>query len=356
MILFDTNELLSLTMTGSVAAILQSIAAEAGLKLAISSVTEDEFRSERSRELQKAIDSAQRSHSALQRIAPYWKPPEFSYPSLDSLVEREMDRVRSVFTVLPLDGAHAVEALRREAERRRPASTDLTRPGTGARDTAIWLTAIEHSRKSGKPVYLVSADGKAFGKEVLDPVLITEATSKSAEIILYPSVAKLIDRFARRIEVTADIPELLASDSLTHSIREAMAASTFIEASIAVPGEGVFSSAGIEALTLLKTFDIHGYEVQGERWIAARSNWSGRRLMTRHAAENSITEDWEVTFEQRLTLLIRLSGEEVQSANVISAAAPRILNARKISVTMNLGVATETDTAMQLEFSRDDRL
>src|SRR5690349_16011472 len=117
MILFDTNELRSFSTFGSVAAMLKAVAEDAGQVLAISSVTEDEYRFARKFFYETPISEAERALKNLKRLNPRWRPPHLDYPSVSSLVEADIERIRAMFTVIPLGGEDAVESLRREAAR-----------------------------------------------------------------------------------------------------------------------------------------------------------------------------------------------------------------------------------------------
>ncbi|WP_433162597.1 PIN domain-containing protein [Kribbella sp. CA-247076] len=351
MIIFDTNQLRGLPLTGSLAAMLVAIATDAGQTLAISKVTEDEYRSARRREYQQRLDNVLSSIKSLRKLTPGWQPPELGFPPVESLVERDLSRVTEIFTVLPLDGDDAIEALQREADRKLPASQDAE-PGTGGRDAAIWLTTRRQSTTDGKPVYLVSADSKAFGKRSLHSDLATEAAANSAEVILCPSVADLLDQFATKDSTNIDVAALLESTELADSVRQLLGASSFLEAAAVVPeGESAFESDGVHDLSLRDAADIQAYEVRGETWIAVRGTWTGRRNMIRKLAGGSVVEDWEVDLDQRISLLVRVSDGQIRGADVVSLGSPKA-EVKKKSVTVHLGTAHEIDTAFPVTIER----
>lgn len=148
MIVFDTNAVRGMSPTGSVAAMLTAIASDAGQELAISAVTEDEYRSARRREYDRRLETTLGLLKSLRKLMPTWQPPDLHLPPVDEFLGIDLEHVMKMFRVLPLDGQHAIEALKREADRKLPAS-QVAEPGTGARDVAIWLTAIEQSASSG---------------------------------------------------------------------------------------------------------------------------------------------------------------------------------------------------------------
>ncbi len=66
-----------------------------------------------------------------------------------------------------------------EASRVPPASLSWDRPGSGARDVAIWLTAVDKClAEDDLQVYFVSGDSAAFRKEALKAELAAELLEK----------------------------------------------------------------------------------------------------------------------------------------------------------------------------------
>jgi hypothetical protein len=257
-----------------------------------------------------------------------------------------MDRLHEIVDVLPLDPDHAVEALKREVERLPPASVDEHKPGKGARDVAIWLTAVAQAVRSGQAVYLVSSDKAAFGPGTRDS-LTSEATDQGGSVIFCATVAELLERFATQIDLALPVDDLLQQVPVLSAVRESLGALTFLAASAAVPdgARDLFSSTNGLDLRASSVVDAHGYQVHGQTWITLHSTWGGDRIMTRHV-DSSLTEDWEVRFEQRLTLLLRMTDDNiVESADIMDWDGPTITDAQKVGSRVLLGVATETDVA-----------
>jgi hypothetical protein len=316
-IIFDTNALRSLSLTGAVATLLQAIAKDASQKLAISSVTEDEFLSAQRRHYQQRVDEFSKASRALEKVFPKWEFADSNLPSLESAVERDYRLMASMFTILPLEGEHAIQALQRETDRKRPASTDGSIPGFGARDVAIWLTAIAHAASSGDPVYLVSADAKAFGKGELAEELKLEALAKGAQIILCPDVTNLLDRFAEKVDLDFDISFIFKDPDLISWVRGVISQPTFMEATTVIRGsESLFESDGIQGLTFNKTRDTQAYLFGGQTWAAVPVICKGTRTMRRTAVDGSTIEEWEVSVSQNLTLLVLLTGQVLSGGGV----------------------------------------
>jgi len=124
--------------------------------------------------------------------------------------------LRDVFTVVPIDGDDAVDALHREAQRIRPA-----RNGTGARDSAIWMTALRIA-EAHQTVYFVSnntADFAAGKQGQLHEHLASERDAASLDLRYLKSIYGLIEALAESIDPPA-LDEARATEMLNVNVRE----------------------------------------------------------------------------------------------------------------------------------------
>lgn len=135
-------------------------------RIAISEMVLIELLAQRGREYSSALDNATAAHQALWKLqfgdidATHVWPAVYS--SEDSLQKWE-DIYRQTMEVLPLTQEAAVEGLRREAHRLRPARTS-GKMATGSRDAAIWMTVLEQAKLDPTcPVYFVSSNVTDFG-------------------------------------------------------------------------------------------------------------------------------------------------------------------------------------------------
>lgn len=151
------------------------------------------------------------------------------------------EEIRRVFSVMPLDGDDAVEALHREASRTPPA-----RNGVGARDSAIWLT-VKRAASSGRRVRFVSNNYRDFGvkkSEDLHPTLADEASAIHADIQYFRSLEALIASVATRVGIPDvardDLEEILGSDLRQRALEAAATSEICGElAKTALDGAGV---------------------------------------------------------------------------------------------------------------------
>jgi hypothetical protein len=327
MIIFDTNVLRQTPVTGTACAVLRAITEDAGIPLAISSVTLDEYRAQRLRDAQARIDAARNAHESLCKVATDWRPPKIDYPSADKVISRDIESVQSVFQTLPLAPESATEALRREAYRELPASTDPKKSGSGARDVAIWLTAIEASRSSGNVVYFVSGDSRAFGDKRLHQQLTADAADKGANIILCPDVATIIEQFATKTDLDLDLATVLSNERVKDAVAEAMNITSFPAAADAVDAdgrEGLVSGGRIGDVKLSDCQEARAYKIRGETWIAAHTTWAAGRDLDQQLYRSDAIRQWRIDLEQEITLLLRVLDEAVVKATVMGWKPPLI--------------------------------
>lgn len=119
-------------------------------------------------------------------------------PDVNEIETTWENELRTTFTVIDLDGEDAVDALRREAKRTRPA-----RQGRGGRDSAIWMTAIRLAA-THDTVFFVSNNTADFavGKSgQLHPSLASEVAAAGAQVEYLTSVHGLIERLATLVEL-----------------------------------------------------------------------------------------------------------------------------------------------------------
>ncbi len=189
--------------------------------------------------------------------------------------------MRMIFDVMACPPGAAQAALHREAERKLPAATTWDKPGSGARDVAIWLTAtsacIAHPDQE---VFLVSNDGRAFGKPELYLELVAEAPSN---LKYCANIENLLDHLADSAQSLLDSEKLAASPVILEAaIKEIANFSVYAEILAGVPTIRGRSIMGINSddLQLVASRDIHAYKVNNIVWSSAALQW---RVTRRYA-------------------------------------------------------------------------
>jgi hypothetical protein len=174
-----------------------------GIVPALSEVTVHETVNLRKVTADQLIESMVKSHSQLSeltRMSPLYAPTG------ETVAQAYEAELVEHFAVLPLDGEHAREALRREAMRVLPA-----REGVGGRDTAIWLTLIARL-EAGDEIHFVTNNSKDFGKGGLHAELRDEIDIHAAALNYYPTTRDFLAAIATKIDqVTFEMASVTAA-------------------------------------------------------------------------------------------------------------------------------------------------
>jgi hypothetical protein len=217
-IALDTNQIAeSLNLRSATLSMLQHVARTANYRLAVPQVVLEEVLARYDRLLLKRHGDAEKARSFLAALAETAVTPG---PLLDLASERAARRrqMTEVFDLLVTPPGAAEEGLRREAWRLAPCkSIGQDQVGTGARDTAIWLTIRDLANDATEPVYFVSANTKDFGKDGLRPELAAELDDPS-RLVYLNDLAELLDEFGTT-QPDVDVAALGADDTVKTVIR-----------------------------------------------------------------------------------------------------------------------------------------
>jgi hypothetical protein len=184
------------------------------IKPAISEVVLDETVNIMHETAATLIEQFVSAHSGLGRfieLAPIYAPES------DEIAGNYEAMLRARFQILPLDGQHAREALRREARRVAPASD-----GRGARDSAIWLTVVNLVH-NGHEVHFITNNSEDFGKGTLRPELLVEIAGKEQMVSYHVDVNAFLDQIALKIGAPS-IPDDELKDAFDASLRSSILA------------------------------------------------------------------------------------------------------------------------------------
>jgi PIN domain len=162
----DTNQVLGQAPDGALIRMLQKVAGHTGHELVMPEIVVEEYLAHYRQEVEVAAKKARDAISDLRRLVPSWYSGASSFGSVAEMAEKtRRDQLAQIFRIHPTPAEAWREALFREARRRPPAKTSWEKPGSGARDVAIWLTAVDACRASGVETHFVTANSSDFGKE-----------------------------------------------------------------------------------------------------------------------------------------------------------------------------------------------
>ncbi|MEW2262510.1 PIN domain-containing protein [Streptomyces sp. NPDC047853] len=206
LIVLDTNLLPRQGKVKNVAiSTLLRIAPALGATVAIPRVVLAESINARRQVVQQAIDQ---HNAAVANLAKYCEINAAYFPSLETIVDEWKEELETSFAVLELDGEDAIEALEREAMRRKPAKVN----GTGARDSAIWLCVKRcHFERAGD-THFASGNTEDFATSKRDhslhPNLVEELGERSSDFHYHTSIDSVIDALCSRTKVSLTMKAL----------------------------------------------------------------------------------------------------------------------------------------------------
>ncbi|MGX9293711.1 PIN domain-containing protein [Tsukamurella paurometabola] len=171
----------------------RKIARSSGIEIGITSITFEESVNLVCANAREWIDQLARSSRRLGALIDLTT----FIPGISEIEAIWEQRLRENFRVYGVDGRDAIEALRREARRVAPAKEK----GVGARDCAIWLTALRLAREGCK-VYLVTHNSQDFGSEgEFKPELQAEIVADQLAIEYASSIRDLLAKLTNPSEV-----------------------------------------------------------------------------------------------------------------------------------------------------------
>jgi hypothetical protein len=337
-IVLDTNQLeRAQPPDGPLLAMLQTVAKQAGQDLQLPEMALEEHLSHYRNQLAEADRKRIEAVRTMQRLVRYFNPRDPGPFEVERAVQDRAEQLKRVFGILKTPDYACKEALLREARRQPPAATRWDGPGKGARDVAIWLTAVGACKEQGEAVYFVAQDKVAFGDGVLLPELADELAAtlrgRASAFHYCYGIPGLLDLFASKHD--ADLrPERIAGSEAVRAAVETSLNSAEVISQLAV-GVGLLGglTAGIRTdqpvLELASLGRVMAYRVGDATWASAQPEWDAAwdfattSLSASLAASLGNPATVRVTFKIRTTLVMQLNDDgEVTEAEVTGRSQP----------------------------------
>ncbi|MCZ0208102.1 PIN domain-containing protein [Streptomyces sp. UMAF16] len=177
---------------------LLRVAAALDSQVAITSIVLAESINARRQDAEEALD---RHGKALSDLSKYCQVDSYYVPSLDAIVQQWEKQLRDTFLILELDGNDAKEALEREAARQKPAKAN----GTGARDSAIWLSVKRRHLNNLDSTHFASNNTNDFGTKKgdpsLHPELARELGGRTSDFHYHTTINSVIDALCSSVQI-----------------------------------------------------------------------------------------------------------------------------------------------------------
>lgn len=259
---------------------LMAVADHAGHALALPEIAIEEHLSHYAHEveeLHKTARSAVRQYNAkLQTIQTY----DVGDLALEPIMQSVSAELQKIFTILPTPEWAARESLLREARRQAPAGRSWDAKGEGARDAAIWLTAVHALRTLDETIYFVSMDKRAFGDGTLLSELAADLGTNADRFVYCCGIDALLKELATPYTGKVGREEIESSPIVRDVVRAATANSDLFFAIVngaGLSGQGhVISRTGNQKLTVAGSPRVFSYTLPGREkvWVCASIRWN----------------------------------------------------------------------------------
>ncbi len=325
MIILDTNQLEYIQPPdGPLVAMLQKLATQTGHRLWLPEIVLEEHLAHYRNEVQEAERARRRAEARLKILVPYLTLETQPAVQLLQAVQDRTHRLQRVFLIRRTPDGAARESLLREARRQPPAKASWETPGTGARDAAIWLTAITACKEEMEHTYFVAQDSAAFGKGALKPELVTDLELHGIEqhFRYCSGVDALLGELAAKHDPAPGHAAISRAMPVREAVREAMDDPRLLFEIISAAGLtiGIAAWLAVEQLTVTgKAGPVVAYKIGDTIWACASLSWRAGRTVSVAPATLAAGAGHQVvvTFKVRTTLVMQLAADgTIQSAEV----------------------------------------
>ncbi|MFE0474813.1 PIN domain-containing protein [Streptomyces sp. NPDC058947] len=341
MIILDTSILRSISPESSSANLLHAISVAADETIALPWMVREELAAQQAIKYESMHAKAVEALDALRRTAPWEDTPEIGVGEVELHREYWREKWTPPLNVIPTSESALREGMYREANLLPPCRLvkDIK---TGARDTAIWLSAVEYAREHpDETVFFVSANTKDFGdgSSPLPFPMDRDIVGMEDRFRILTSMEELAADFTEPAEITAEA----AAEALdTPGVRQAIAHESLARFSLmrfvaTVPLNELYdhvTTRGAEEWKVLEANvgtvdDVQGYRIGQQEWCTATVVW--HLVGSLHSVMGYVfgAVSWTTT------VLFNLSGDP--NLTVVRAEAPVPASA---DVVNELGVPT----------------
>ncbi|MET8755591.1 PIN domain-containing protein [Streptomyces sp. NPDC004667] len=290
MIILDANILKSTSLRSTVADVLRAIRASGEERVATPWIAVEEVAAQQALSYQAKHAAALAAVEELRKATP-WKHVDHprKWPA-EHVREHWRERYASITEVIETPPAAYQQAMFRETNLIAPCKTvNSGRHKTGARDAAIWLTAVEYARDHpDETVYFVSNNTEDFGDGTSFPhPMDRDIRDVEGRFFLFTSLDGVLKKFAKEVEATAqDVQGLLDTEEAHAAILEAARAArkrfhAFPGSALTMASEGDFYKLNPvtvrrwdpTAAALGQVTEVSGREVGDHHWFTATVRW-----------------------------------------------------------------------------------
>ncbi|MGV9761671.1 PIN domain-containing protein [Streptomyces tricolor] len=288
MIILDANILKSTSLRGPAADVLRAIRAVGVERVAAPWIALEEIAAQQALAYRKKHDAAMAAVDELRKATPWEHVAHPKRWPAEHVRGHWRERYSSITEVIETSPEAYQQAMFRETNLIAPCKTvNSGKNKTGARDAAIWLTAVEYARAHpDEVVYFVSDNTSDFGDGTSFPEpMEKDIRGMEHRFFLFTSLDGVLTKFATELEASVeDVQALLDTEDVRTTVLQA--AETAVKRYRVVRGSRITSESGSPrlvpygssswkptAVALDKVLKVSGREVGGHHWFTASVRW-----------------------------------------------------------------------------------
>ncbi|MEV5439480.1 PIN domain-containing protein [Streptomyces sp. NPDC052682] len=222
MIVLDMCVLRSCGLESSSAEVLRAIRTAGVEGVSVPWMVMEELSAQYAVKYRKQHEAAAQALQSLANVTPWGLPIRLPDMDLERVREHWRSQWAAVVDVIPTSGEALREAAFREANALSPCRDEGKK--TGARDAAIWLSAIEYARAhEGETVYFVSENTRDLGDGTsYTGAMADDVASLGDRFVHLTGVGEVIDRFTEPADTDLEVvKQALSSPEAVKTIKQA---------------------------------------------------------------------------------------------------------------------------------------
>lgn len=288
MIILDANIIKGVSLRGPVADILRAIRAAGVERVGTPWIAVEEIAAQEALSYAKKHEAAMEAVEALRKATPWEHVHHLKRWPAEHVRRHWREKYSSVTEVLETSHRAYQEALYRETNQIAPCKTvNSGKHKTGARDAAIWLTAVEYAEAhKDETVYFVSKDSDMSEDGQLLLEMQKDIAGMEHRFHLFTSLDDVVTKFATKVEASAeDVRELLDTEESHATVlaatrnasrRYRVVSGTLMPSATnggprrMLRGTGNWSPT---AVALAKVLEVSGHQVGGHHYFTAWVRW-----------------------------------------------------------------------------------
>ncbi|WP_030303125.1 PIN domain-containing protein [Streptomyces katrae] len=367
MIILDANILKSVSLRGLEAELLRAIRASGVEEIAAPWIAVEEIAAQEALRYAEKYDRVATELDTLDKATPWETVSHPRRAQPEEVRSHWRDRYAEIVHILQTSPQAYQQALFREANLLAPCKA-IGKDGhkTGARDAAIWLTAVEYARDNpGQSVYFVTADGDFGTADSLPDQMAQDLARLGGRFVRYTSLTDVLTKFASPVTIDEEtVKEALCAEHVLRSVSEAArdeAGRRRFEG-VVLPSESAttqltFTFLGWPAdcgpaVALGEVRDVRAHEINGQTWCTATARWLLAGHIEPYSEGRTINLSWQTRVmlrpgapEEGITITRPQRGETVTQEDVPHLPAldhshevPRVQVSRLEAEIVNLAI------------------